>query len=117
MLENAWYSVIAPESCTSLLWRSWDDNEEAARALKHTAPDLIEVGVIDSILTEPTGGAHRDPQATFRTVGAAIAASIADLDAMTPTDRIDARIDKFDQMGVYEGPAYDAVAEPVAQNR
>jgi acetyl-CoA carboxylase carboxyl transferase subunit alpha len=117
MLENAWYSVIAPESCSSILWRSWDYKEDAARALKLTATDLIDVGVIDHILKEPTGGAHRNPQATFRTVGAAIAEALAELDGMTPTDRIDARIDKFDQMGVYEGPPAEDVAEPVVENR
>ena len=117
MLENAWYSVIAPESCSSILWRSWDYKEDAARALKLTATDLIDVGVIDRILKEPTGGAHRNPQATFRTVGAAIAEALAELDGMTPTDRIDARIDKFDQMGVYEGPPAEDVAETVVENR
>ena len=117
MLENAWYSVIAPESCSSILWRSWDYKEDAARALKLTAPDLIEVGVIDRILQEPTGGAHRNPQATFRTVGAAIAQALTELEAMTPADRIDARIDKFDHMGVYDGPPTQILTETVAENR
>jgi len=117
MLENAWYSVIAPESCSSILWRSWDYKEDAARALKLTAPDLIDVGVIDRILKEPTGGAHRNPQATFRTVGAAIAEALTELEQMTPTDRVDARIDKFDRMGIYEGPPAESFAETVVENR
>ncbi|MCH8031525.1 MAG: acetyl-CoA carboxylase carboxyltransferase subunit alpha, partial [Bacteroidetes bacterium] len=69
MLENAWYSVISPESCSSILWRSWDYKEDAARALKLTATDLISHGVIDEIVSEPTGGAHKNPNQTFDAVG------------------------------------------------
>ena len=61
MMENSWYSVISPESCSSILWRSWDFKEEAARALKLTAPDLIKFSIIDEIIPEPLGGAHRNP--------------------------------------------------------
>ena len=105
MLENAWYSVISPESCSSILWRSWDHKEDAARALKLTAPDLIEHGVIDEIIPEPVGGAHQDPAATFQAVGAAIARQ---LDALAALDRdalLDARLAKFDAMGAYAEPA------------
>ena len=102
MLENAWYSVIAPESCSSILWRSWDYKEDAARALKLTAPDLIDIGVIDRILPEPLGGAHRDPAAVYTTVGTAIAQALAELDAVSPSDLIDQRLAKFDAMGVFE---------------
>ena len=101
MLENAWYSVISPESCSSILWRNWDHKEDAARALKLTAPDLIEQGVIDEIVHEPIGGAHRDAAATFEATGRAIAAA---LDALgdTPTDRLLAdRLAKFDAMGAF----------------
>ncbi len=101
MLENAWYSVIAPESCSSILWRSWDYKEEAARALKLTAPDLIDVEVVDEIVPEPLGGAHRDPGATFSTVGAAVGKA---LDALIPLDTdalLDARLAKFDRMGAF----------------
>jgi len=73
MLENSWYSVISPESCSSILWRSWDYKEDAARALKLTATDLIRFNIIDEIIPEPLGGAHRDPKSTFQTVGTHIA--------------------------------------------
>ncbi len=101
MLENAWYSVIAPESCSQILWRSWDYKEEAARALKLTATDLFELGVIDEIIPEPIGGAHRDPQATFQAVGAAIARALQTLENYTPEALVNARIEKFARMGVY----------------
>ncbi|OZC03246.1 acetyl-CoA carboxylase carboxyltransferase subunit alpha [Rubricoccus marinus] len=99
MLENAWYSVISPESCSSILWRSWDYKEDAARALKLTAPDLIEHSVIDEIIPEPLGGAHRDPKKTFDAVGKAIAVALDTLGAL-PTDKLLAdRLAKFDAMG------------------
>lgn len=101
MLENAWYSVISPESCSSILWRSWDYKEEAARALKLTAPDLVKLGVIDEIIAEPVGGAHRDPARTFAAVGQAIATALAELDG-TPSDALILdRLAKFDGMGRY----------------
>ena len=101
MLENAWYSVISPESCSSILWRNWDHKEDAARALKLTAPDLVEQGVIDTIVDEPIGGAHRDIAATFASVGQAIAAALDAL-ASVPTERLLAeRLAKFDAMGAF----------------
>ncbi len=101
MLENAWYSVIAPESCSSILWRSWEYKEQAARALRLTAPDLKSVGVIDEILPEPLGGAHHDPEAAFATVGAAIARTLDDLADKDTATLLDERLAKFDGMGVY----------------
>lgn len=101
MLENSWYSVISPESCSSILWRSWDFKEDAAHALKLSATDLIKVGVIDEIIAEPVGGAHRDPDETYRSVGRAIAKALAELEGIPPPELIDARIDKFDKMGAY----------------
>lgn len=101
MLENAWYSVIAPESCSSILWRSWDHKEDAAHALKLTATDLIGVGVIDEIVPEPVGGAHRDPQATFQSAGEAVARALSALDALSPAELVSARGDKFDRMGAF----------------
>jgi len=102
MLENAWYSVISPESCSSILWRSWDHKEDAARALRLTAGDLIEHGVVDEIVPEPTGGAHRDPRATFEAVGAALARHLDDLAAKPADALLTERLAKFDAMGAYE---------------
>ena len=109
MLENAWYSVISPESCASILWRSWDYKEDAARALRLTAADLDALGVIDEILPEPIGGAHHDPAATFKTVGEGIARALKQLEKMKPRALIDARVEKFDRMGAFERLTEDAV--------
>ncbi len=102
MLENAWYSVISPESCSSILWRSWDYKEDAARALKLTAPDLKKVGIIDEIVPEPIGGAHRNPDQTIATVGRVIAQALDALVLLSPTELVDSRIEKFDKMGAFE---------------
>jgi len=102
MLENSWYSVIAPESCSQILWRSWDYKEDAARALKLTAADLTEVGIVDEIVPEPVGGAHRNPDAAYEATGTAIAST---LDRLTPLDTqtlLDQRLAKFDSLGAYE---------------
>ncbi len=102
MLENAWYSVISPESCSSILWRSWDFKEEAARALKLSASDLAALGLIDEIVPEPIGGAHQDPSRTFAAVGEALARNLALLDGLSPEELAAGRIDKFDRMGAYQ---------------
>ena len=102
MLENAWYSVISPESCSSILWRSWDHKEDAARALKLTAPDLIEHGVIDEIVPEPVGGAHQDPGATFDATGRAVAGALDALSALDTDALLAGRLAKFDAMGAWE---------------
>lgn len=101
MMENAWYSVIAPESCSSILWRSWDYKEQAAEALKLTAPDLIEVGVIDRIVPEPLGGAHHDPTATFATISEIIGEELAKLRMLSATELVKRRREKFYAMGVW----------------
>jgi len=111
MLENAWYSVISPESCSQILWRSWDYKEDAAEALKLTATDLVKMGVIDEIVEEPVGGAHREPQETYDSVGRAISRALIELEGVAGPALIDARIDKFDRMGRYR------VAEPVSVER
>ncbi len=101
MLENAWYSVIAPESCSSILWRSWDYKEQAAEALRLGAKDLVQVGIVDRILTEPTGGAHRDPHAMFDSMTSAL---LEELDSLTrkPTQSlVKQRREKFYAMGVW----------------
>lgn len=100
MLENTWYSVISPESCSSILWRSWNFKERAAEALKLTADDMSKHGLIDGIIKEPLGGAHRDPQTTFETVKQEIKKHLNDLSKSSPEERINQRIEKFGAMGV-----------------
>ena len=99
MLENTWYSVISPESCSSILWRSWDHKEEAAEALKLTPKDMHKNKLIDGIIKEPMGGAHLQPEKTFEIVKKEIAKHIESLEKMDPDKRIDKRIDKFSKMG------------------
>jgi acetyl-CoA carboxylase carboxyl transferase subunit alpha len=101
MLENAWYSVIAPESCSSILWRSWEYKETAAEALKLTAPDLVEVGIVDRIVPEPIGGAHRDPQAMFTIMKQSLTDELAAFDHRTAEEIVRGRRDKFYAMGVW----------------
>jgi len=100
MLENTWYSVISPESCSSILWRSWDYKEQAAEALKLTAKDMKGNGLIDDIIPEPSGGAHRNMKWMANTIKQTIIQSLKELDKVKPEKRIDQRIDKFCAMGV-----------------
>lgn len=102
MLENTWYSVISPESCSSILWRSWDYKEQAAEALKLTADHMFEFGLIDGIVKEPLGGAHTDPVAMSRALKKHLKAELAQLMEMDPDERIDARIEKYSQMGQFK---------------
>lgn len=101
MLENTWYSVISPESCSSILWRNWDNKEKAAEALKLTAKDMSELKLVDGIIPEPVGGAHSNPSEMFTTVKAEILKYLTLLKAIGPDERIRQRIDKFCHMGVY----------------
>lgn len=101
MLENCWYSVISPESCSSILWRSWEYKEQAAEALKLTAPDLLEQGIIDRIIPEPLGGAHKNHKEAADILKAAI---IEELDVLVKikTDKlVDNRIEKLGKIGVF----------------
>lgn len=100
MLENTWYSVISPESCSSILWRSWNFKEKAAEALKLTAEDMSKNGLIDGVIKEPVGGAHRNHEEMFNTVKAEILKQLKVLNALKPQERINQRIDKFSSMGV-----------------
>nr|MBI1229637.1 acetyl-CoA carboxylase carboxyltransferase subunit alpha [Cytophagales bacterium] len=100
MLENTWYSVISPESCSSILWRSWDYKEQAAEALKLTAPDMLQHRLIDGIIPEPLGGAHRNMKVMAATIKNTIKDSLAELDSVGSLQRMDNRIDKFCAMGV-----------------
>ncbi len=101
MFENAWYSVIAPESCSSILWRSWEYKEQAAEALRLTAEDLIEVGVIDRIVPEPVGGAHREPTTMFDTIRSVLSEEIKKLQQIPAEQLIAQRREKFYAMGVW----------------
>ncbi|MBS1507726.1 MAG: acetyl-CoA carboxylase carboxyltransferase subunit alpha [Bacteroidetes bacterium] len=100
MLENTWYSVISPESCSSILWRSWDYKEQAAEVLKLTAKDMLKNKLIDGIIKEPLGGAHTDVKAIAAEVKKTILEEFAKLNALSPQERINQRIDKFCAMGV-----------------
>ena len=103
MMENTWYSVISPESCSSILWRSWDHKEKAAEALKLTAPDMLKNKLIDDIIKEPLGGAHRDYDKSAKSVKKAIKKYIEELSAIEPQERVNNRIDKFSAMGQFKG--------------
>ena len=99
MLENTWYSVISPESCSSILWRSWEHKEEAADALKLTSKDMLKNKLIDKIIKEPLGGAHFDREETFKTVRKELLSTFKNLEKETPKDRIKSRREKFLAMG------------------
>ncbi|SDS56898.1 acetyl-CoA carboxylase carboxyl transferase subunit alpha [Formosa sp. Hel1_31_208] len=103
MLENTWYSVISPESCSSILWRSWEYKEQAAEALKLTAPDMKRLKLVDNIIKEPLGGAHSDRPATFLAVKKAIEKNYEELKKLSPKDLVNQRMDKYLAMGVFKG--------------
>lgn len=102
MLENTWYSVISPESCSSILWRNWEHKEEAAEALKLTAQDMLKNGLIDGIIPEPFGGAHHDPKTSFENVKKEVVAALDKLMKIPSDKLINMRIQKFTRMGVYD---------------
>jgi acetyl-CoA carboxylase carboxyl transferase subunit alpha len=102
MLENTWYSVISPESCSSILWRSWDFKEEAAEALQLTADHMLEHGLIDEVIKEPMGGAHADPEKMAKTLKAHISKQLKELMDLEPDERIDLRIEKYRRMGHFD---------------
>jgi acetyl-CoA carboxylase carboxyl transferase subunit alpha len=99
MLEHAIYSVISPEGCASILWKNADKTREAAAALRLTAQDLLQLGVIDAIVPEPLGGAHRDRAAAFASVGAAIQAALTSFNGLSPVQIRGERRQKFIAMG------------------
>lgn len=114
MMENTWYSVISPESCSSILWRSWENKEQAAEALKLTAEDNLRLGIIDGIISEPLGGAHKDANVAFANVREQI---LKDIQALSETDintLLDSRIDKFSNMGVTKSIQEEEVPVPVS---
>jgi acetyl-CoA carboxylase carboxyl transferase subunit alpha len=105
MLENAVYSVIAPESCSSILWRDWDHKEEAARILKLTADDLLRFKIIDEIIPEPPEGAHADPEATGRAVRTVLERSLAELAALSSEQLLRLRSDRLRALGTFVNEA------------
>lgn len=99
MMENTWYSVISPESCSSILWKTWDYKEQAADALRLTADDLTQLGIIDGVIKEPKGGAHRDHDAAAELVKATILDALQRLGKLSASELIDQRIAKYSAMG------------------
>ncbi len=102
MLENAWYSVINPQSCSLILWRNRDKREEAAEALKITAPDLVPLGIVDRIVPEPFGGAHRDPETAGQNLKRILQDELQNLRRIRPDDLVRERVEKFGRMGVWD---------------
>ncbi len=102
MMENTWYSVISPESCSSILWRSWEYKEQAAEQLKLTPKDMKKLGLIDDIIPEPLGGAHRDWNTAFENWKKAVLDAYEELKDKTPEELVEERIEKFNKMGVYK---------------
>jgi len=103
MLENTWYSVISPESCSSILWRSWEFKEQAAEALKLTATDMKKLKLIDEIVKEPLGGAHSDKENTYLTVAKTISKTYEQLKKLSPTELVEKRMEKYSEMGEFKG--------------
>jgi acetyl-CoA carboxylase carboxyl transferase subunit alpha len=101
MMENTWYSVISPESCSSILWRSWEHKEKAANALKLTPDDMLKNKLIDGVIKEPLGGAHNDHEAAFEFVKKEIAKQLTKLKKIKAEDLVEKRMEKFCAMGVF----------------
>ncbi len=102
MLENTWYSVISPESCSSILWRSWNFKEKAAEQLRLTSEDMSGFGLVDDVIKEPVGGAHSYPEQMAETLKAYILGELEELNKLTADERIDQRIEKLSKMGFYD---------------
>jgi acetyl-CoA carboxylase carboxyl transferase subunit alpha len=105
MLENAYYSVITPEGCAAILWKDGAKAPQAADAMKLTAADMLEAGIIDTVIPEPLGGAHRDPQQTARSVGEYLRAAFTELAALPIDDLLEQRYRRYRAIGVYTEPA------------
>jgi acetyl-CoA carboxylase carboxyl transferase subunit alpha len=101
MMENTWYSVISPESCSSILWKTWEYKEQAAAALRLTSSDLIQLGVIDGVVPEPKGGAHRDHKEAAKMLKKQLSDSIRRLCEMDAEQLVIQRVDKYSSMGVH----------------
>ncbi len=117
MFENTWYSVISPESCSSILWRSWDHKEQAADALKLTADDMLGFGLIDEIIKEPVGGAHNDPEKMAKTLRLHIKNELNKLMTLTPDQRVENRLEKYSNMGEFTHITADQESKDVASKK
>jgi acetyl-CoA carboxylase carboxyl transferase subunit alpha len=102
MLENSWYTVISPENCSTILWRSWNFKEKAAEELKLTSDYMSQFGLVDGVVKEPLGGAHSDHEGIATTLKAQLKTTLAELKQLTPEQRIEQRIEKFSKMGFYD---------------
>lgn len=102
MLENTWFTVISPESCSSILWRSWDYKEVAAEQLKLTATDMHKMKIVDTIIKEPLGGAHHNPEEMAKTLKRSIKRNLTSLNEISPEERIEKRIAKYSSIGTFE---------------
>ena len=102
MMENSWYSVISPENCSTILWRSWEFKEKAAAALKLTSKDMSALNLVDGVIPEPLGGAHSDRETTFDTIRETIVKLFAELEAKEVDKMVNERIEKYANMGVYQ---------------
>lgn len=111
MLENTWYSVISPESCSSILWRSWDYKEQAAEQLRLTAEHMTNFGIVDDIIKEPLGGAHTAPEEMAKNLKRRLKKEIAELQALTPEQRIENRLEKYGAIGQYQIVESEVTAE------
>jgi acetyl-CoA carboxylase carboxyl transferase subunit alpha len=111
MLENTWYSVISPESCSSILWHSWDYKERAAEALKLTADHMYNFGLIDGIIPEPLGGAHTSPEEMAATLKKWILKALKELEPLNGDKLVEQRIEKYSKMGAYDTVGKEALSE------
>ena len=102
MMENTWYTVISPESCSSILWRSWEYKEQAAAALKLTGEDMKRLKLIDGIIKEPVGGAHSNREGAFESVKNTILSSFEELKDLSDEEIVSTRMEKYAEMGVYK---------------
>src|SRR5690606_3796940 len=102
MLENTWYTVISPENCSTILWRSWDYKVQAAEQLKLTSADMSSFGLVDGVIPEPLGGAHAEPEKMAETLKVYLLDNVKALQKMDAEKRIEERIEKFSKMGFFE---------------
>lgn len=102
MLENSWYTVISPENCSTILWRSWNFKEKAADELKLTSEYMSQFGLVDGVIKEPVGGAHSNHEEIAETLKVKLKETLAELKKISPDERIEQRIEKFSNMGFYE---------------